>query len=94
MMLNFDVGSFLHRPKLFSEYHQNLKELALFCVDLTWNDPYTNVWPEGDVVLHVNQICCFVVFIVVLYSHTKFQFLIICHISQFLCIAWGHLLLF
>ena len=39
MMLNFDVGSFLHRPKLFSEYHQNLKELALFCVDLTWNDP-------------------------------------------------------
>ena len=33
MMLNFDVGSFLHRPK------QNLKELTLFCVDLTWNDP-------------------------------------------------------
>ena len=26
-------------PKLYSEYRQNLKGSALFCVDLTWNDP-------------------------------------------------------
>ena len=38
-MLKFDMGCFLDRPKLLSEYRQNLKGSALFCVDLTWNDP-------------------------------------------------------
>ena len=35
----FYVGCFLYIPKLYSEYRQNLKGSALFCVDLTWNDP-------------------------------------------------------
>ena len=39
--------SFLHRPKLFSEYHQNLKEFALFCVDLTWNDTFAKTIRTG-----------------------------------------------
>ena len=41
MMIKFDVGCFLNRPKLLSEYHPNLKGSALFCVDLIWNDRIT-----------------------------------------------------
>ena len=39
MMLKFDVGCFLNKPKLLSEYRPNLKGSALFCIDLIWNDP-------------------------------------------------------
>ena len=55
MMLNFDVGSFLHRPKLFSEYHQNLKELPLFCVDLTWNDPMGSQKVVGQTAVYLTR---------------------------------------
>ena len=49
--------------------------------------PYTNVWPEGGVVvLHVKeclQTCCFVVFIVVSYhTHIQSFSFITCPISQ------------
>ena len=51
MTLRFDVGCFLHRPKLQPEYHQNLKESALLCVDLTWNDPSATLLPKQPYII-------------------------------------------
>ena len=52
----------------------------------TPSDPYSNVWPEGGVVLHVKeclQTCCFVVFIVVsFHTHIQSFSFITCPISQ------------
>ena len=72
-----DVSSFSYT---YTDWH-------IMCSVWPHPHPYTNVWPEGGVVvLHVKeclQTCCFVVFIVVSYhTHIQSFSFITCPISQ------------
>ena len=40
MMLKFPVGYFLDRPNYCVSIIKIEEALALYCVDLTWNDPF------------------------------------------------------